>query len=64
VLTTLPGTTVLYYGDEIGMCDVDVPPALRRDNATLEVGAGDNRTAPGRPCRGTPHRAAASARQA
>ena len=40
VLTTLPGTTVLYYGDEIGMTDVDVPPALRRDNATL---AGETR---------------------
>ena len=36
VLMTLPGTTVLYYGDEIGMPDVDVPPALRRDTATLE----------------------------
>jgi alpha-glucosidase len=35
VLATLPGTTVLYYGDEIGMADVDVPAALRRDNATL-----------------------------
>ncbi len=31
VLATLPGTTVLYYGDEIGMTDVVVPPALRRD---------------------------------
>jgi alpha-glucosidase len=31
VLATLPGTTVLYYGDEIGMTDVEVPPALRRD---------------------------------
>jgi alpha-glucosidase len=39
VLATLPGTTVLYYGDEIGMADVDVPAALRRDNATL-AGAG------------------------
>ena len=34
VLTTLPGTTVLYYGDEIGMTDVDVPPELRRDAMT------------------------------
>jgi alpha-glucosidase len=32
VLATLPGTTVLYYGDEIGMTDVAVPPELRRDN--------------------------------
>jgi alpha-glucosidase len=31
VLATLPGTIVLYYGDEIAMTDVDVPPALRRD---------------------------------
>jgi alpha-glucosidase len=31
VLATLPGTTVLYYGDEIGMTNVEVPPALLRD---------------------------------
>jgi alpha-glucosidase len=31
VLATMPGTTVLYYGDEIGMPDVMVPPELRRD---------------------------------
>ena len=42
VLATLPGTSVLYYGDEIGMTDVDVPPALRRNTATLEEGTGDN----------------------
>ena len=35
VLTTLPGTTVLYYGDEIGMTDVDVPLELQRDNMFL-----------------------------
>jgi alpha-glucosidase len=35
VLATLPGTTVLYYGDEIGMADVDVPPGLQRDRMTL-----------------------------
>ncbi len=34
VLLTLPGTVVLYYGDEIGMTDVDVPPALQRDPMT------------------------------
>jgi alpha-glucosidase len=57
VLATLPGTTVLYYGDEIGMTDVDVPPALRRDTATLgrrpatTARAG---TGPGRRCRGMP----------
>jgi alpha-glucosidase len=31
VLATLPGTTVLYYGDEIAMTDVAVPPELRQD---------------------------------
>jgi alpha-glucosidase len=31
VLATLPGTTVLYYGDEIGMTNVDVPADARRD---------------------------------
>jgi alpha-glucosidase len=31
VLATLPGTLVLYYGDEIGMTDVMVPPELSRD---------------------------------
>jgi alpha-glucosidase len=40
VLATLPGTSVLYYGDEIGMTDVDVPVALRRDNATLDLDQG------------------------
>jgi alpha-glucosidase len=39
ILMTLPGTTVLYYGDEIGMTDVDVPPQLRRD-ATTRLAAG------------------------
>ena len=34
VLTTLPGTVVLYYGDEIGMTDVDVPASLQRDAMT------------------------------
>jgi alpha-glucosidase len=43
VLATLPGTTVLYYGDEIGMADVDVPAALRRDNATLARASAVNR---------------------
>jgi alpha-glucosidase len=31
VLATLPGAMVLYYGDEIGMTDVHVPPALQQD---------------------------------
>ncbi len=34
LLLTLPGTTVLYYGDEIGMTNADVPAALRRDLMT------------------------------
>ena len=37
LLTTLPGTSVLYYGDEIGMLDVDVPRDLQRDEMTLGV---------------------------
>ncbi|MBO0817775.1 MAG: alpha-amylase [Actinobacteria bacterium] len=31
LLALLPGTLMLYYGDEIGMTDADVPPGLRRD---------------------------------
>ena len=31
VLATLPGTVVLYQGDELGMTDVDVPPEGRLD---------------------------------
>ena len=31
ILATLPGTLVLYYGDEIAMTDVRVPVELRRD---------------------------------
>jgi alpha-glucosidase len=34
ILLTLPGATVLYYGDEIGMTDVAVPAALQRDPMT------------------------------
>jgi alpha-glucosidase len=40
ILATLPGTTVLYYGDEIGMTDVDIPPQLRRDKMTRDAAAG------------------------
>ena len=35
VLLTLPGTIVIYYGDEIGMTDVDVPIELQRDDMFL-----------------------------
>src|SRR6516225_2662980 len=40
VLATLPGTTVLYYGDEIAMTDTQVPSELRRDRMTPGVGTG------------------------
>jgi alpha-glucosidase len=40
VLATLPGTVVLYYGDEIGMADVNVPPDLRRDRMTSDDPSG------------------------
>lgn len=34
LLATLPGTVVLYYGDEVGMTDVAVPRELQRDPMT------------------------------
>jgi alpha-glucosidase len=40
VLATLPGTLVLYYGDEIAMTDTAVPPELRRDPMSLDRPAG------------------------
>jgi alpha-glucosidase len=40
LLCTLPGTVVLYYGDEIGMADVDVPTAEARDRMGLGDPAG------------------------
>jgi alpha-glucosidase len=56
MLLTLRGTPVLYYGDELGMADVPVPPEQRRD----PVGTGSFTAGPGRdPCR-RPGRAAAS----
>jgi alpha-glucosidase len=56
VLATLPGTSVLYYGDEIGMTDVAVPPTLRRDHATLDIegGAGRDRARTPMPWDGSP----------
>ena len=35
VMATLPGTMVLYYGDEIGMTDVDIPRELQIDEMSL-----------------------------
>src|ERR1022692_4300646 len=40
VLATLPGTTVLYYGDEIGMTDVLVPLELQQDKMSRGGGNG------------------------
>ncbi len=37
LLLTLRGTPTIYYGDEIGMHDVDVPAELQRDPAGLRV---------------------------
>jgi alpha-glucosidase len=46
VLVTLPGTTVLYYGDEIGMTDVRVPPELRRDHMSRQGASRDRARTP------------------
>ena len=61
VLATLPGTTVLYYGDEIGMTDVRVPVELRRDHMSRQGAAGMAAgTGAGRRCSGTRRRRPAS----
>jgi len=47
LLLTLRGTPVLYYGDEIGMKDVDIPPRLCQDPAGIRQpgqGRDPNRT--------------------
>lgn len=36
ILCLLPGSVVLYYGDEIGMVDTDVPAELLRDEMTRQ----------------------------
>lgn len=38
LLLTLRGTPTMYYGDEIGMCDVDVPAHRVRDPQALNLG--------------------------
>jgi alpha-glucosidase len=38
VLATLPGTLVLYYGDELGMTDVHVPMELQVDEMSIVQG--------------------------
>ena len=44
LLLTLRGTPTLYYGDEIGMSDVDIAPEALRDPAELrEPGKGQGR---------------------
>jgi len=43
MLATLPGALVLYYGDELGMTDVDVPLNLLRDKMRSEAGAEESR---------------------
>jgi alpha-glucosidase len=49
-LLTLRGTPFLYYGDEIGMTEVDVPPERLRDPVGLRRWPAD----PGRDCMRTP----------
>jgi glycosidase len=43
MLATLPGALVLYYGDELGMTDVDVPANLLRDKMRSQAGAEESR---------------------
>ena len=40
LLATLPGTFVVYYGDELGMPDSDIPASLHRDPLTAGGKAG------------------------
>ena len=41
LLLTLRGTPTLYYGEELGLADVDIPPARERDpRAVTEPGLG------------------------
>ena len=42
MLLTLPGLSIIYYGDEIGMTDVEIPKSQSRDPF---IGVGNNRDA-------------------
>jgi alpha-glucosidase len=42
LLLSLRGTPTVYYGDEIGMADVEIPPGLEQDPARLD-GSGRGR---------------------
>jgi len=46
LLLTLRGTPTLYYGDEIGMRQVDIPPARMRDPAAADVPGRDGARTP------------------
>jgi alpha-glucosidase len=43
LLAALPGTLVLYYGDELGMADVDVPVTRQMDEMSLARPGGPTR---------------------
>jgi alpha-glucosidase len=40
LILTLPGAAVLYYGDELGLPDVEVPPERQRDPMTWRASDG------------------------
>ena len=55
LLLTLRGTPTLYYGDELGMQDVPIPPEQAQDPWGKNVpGSGWAATRSARRCRGTP----------
>ena len=62
ILLTLRGTPVLYYGDEIGMTQADVPRDRILDPVGLRDGERPAATAPAPRCRGATRRAPASPR--
>ena len=43
LLATLPGTLVLYYGDELGLADADVPVSQQLDEISLARPGGPSR---------------------